>query len=193
MDEDGKGKKGDFGFGLVLFFTVATIIYVAIWTTGAFDHEKWWVGPFGTLLFGGFAIFSWKEYIKTLSEKWKNRIRIVLLPVSLGVFGLWGLFGILMVILPIGQQIVYWLRYGDIIPRDLFWLFAPPSCAATNWQARGWEGKDICRSETLYQTGWIGADKIISFSLDLHVTLIYMIASISLWFIVISFADALNE
>jgi len=176
-------KKGDIGISLVVGFSIATAMYVYVWLSGVFGDEGVWIGPFGTLLFGGFAVMCWIEYIRHLSPTWRERIRRIIEP-AVYLFGFaWLLAFVMMVGLPLVQQVMYWLRYGELVDRDLYWLIAEASCAQTNWQAMGWEGKELCRNEALYQTGWIGADRIIGFVLDLHLSLIFIAASAIVLFI----------
>ena len=185
----GHKKKERLGaLGLAVFFTVATAIYLWDWLFDGLDMDNEWVGPFGSLLFGTFCVSSWAIYFVKLPSTVQDR----LLPAVKG-FGyilgfIWLILGIMMVFMPFFQQVQHWLQYGEIPHRDLYWFLAEPSCEGTNWQARGWEGMDICRDPTMLTTGWIGFDKISAFILDLHTAVIFIGGTILLmlvgaWFL----------
>ena len=63
--------------------------------------------------------------------------------------------GVLIVVI---DQVLSWLRYGNIPERDGFWLYAIYICA-----------QQPCRPEFLEITNWVGVDKFLNWVLDLHV------------------------
>lgn len=92
----------------------------------------------------------------------------------------------MMTIVPLSQQAKTWLKTGVIPPKDLYWYTADVKCAATNWQAKGWEGMDLCRPNYIHFTDWVGVDRIINFVFDLHVAVIAIVILAAAWWLLIA-------
>src|SRR4051812_25911338 len=56
---------------------------------------------------------------------------------------------------PLGDQVMTWLKTGNIPPRDLYWAIAGETCAITNGQWKVPVGKDTCRTIYIQFTGWV--------------------------------------
>ncbi|WP_041768278.1 hypothetical protein [Pseudovibrio sp. FO-BEG1] len=91
-------------------------------------------------------------------------------------------FAVSFIFLPIFDQAVSWLKTGTIPDRDLFWFTANVSCAATGGYARGWEGMDLCRPDSIYFTDWVGVNTILNYAFDVHIAIVAVIgATLVLW------------
>jgi hypothetical protein len=96
------------------------------------------------------------------------------------VFWIWTIGFVITCVLPVFLQIFTWLKTGIYPEKDLYWLFADVSCAATDFRSAGFNGKDLCRLDYIEFTDWVGANKIINWMFDLHVGVVFLALSLYL-------------
>ncbi len=119
------------------------------------------------------------ENISQITEFFKKPLKEQIIFLA-GTAVAWGwIIGLLTTcVLPIYQQIMAWLKTGIVPERDLYWVFAGTSCAATNWEARGFEGMEICRPDHINFTNWVGVDQMLNWFYDWHIGLVFLLVSI---------------
>lgn len=81
------------------------------------------------------------------------------------------IIAMLFILKPLFEQALSWLKTGIIPERDLFWATADVRCEATGYQAKGFEGMEICRPDYIHFTDWVGIDRIINYAFDIHIAL----------------------
>lgn len=106
-----------------------------------------------------------------------------------GIVWGWTIGFIMTCVLPVYQQALSWLKTGVVPPRDLYWFFADVSCAATNWQAEGFEGMELCRPDYIEFTDWVGVDQILNWFYDLHVGIVFLAASFLLYSVIAAITE----
>ena len=72
------------------------------------------------------------------------------------------------------EQGYYWLKYGEVPERDLYWLTSPSECKGlSNFPLQDYvNAKDFCREEMAFQTGWVGLQQVINYTFDMHILII---------------------
>ena len=100
---------------------------------------------------------------------------------------------IITCILPVFQQIKTWLKTGIFPEKDLYWFFADVSCAATNFQAAGFQGMDLCRPNYIEFTDWVGVNKIINWIFDLHIGVVFLLLSLFVFWIVFQVLEEISQ
>lgn len=106
-------------------------------------------------------------------------------------FSLTGLAVLATAVITFIDQVASWLRYGTMPQRDVFWAVSDTACEATNWQDKGWEGKDICRLAHIDFTDWVGLNKILNSIFDLHIAVVSFLLFVIALVIISSAIDAL--
>jgi hypothetical protein len=189
-----KRHSFDEGLGLPVFFSAATIFYIWFGFTDQLGEEKpFWVAPLGFTFFGLMAIASWRNFILKSPDTLKAKVEPVIAKIGMGVLLIWFLFfGLAWVVVPLFQQIGSWLQFGAVPDRDLYWFLADSFCDRTGWVGQGWEGKDICRDPSNYETGWVGLDSIIDFVMNMHVAFLFAICSAALFALSVYIATAFD-
>jgi len=91
------------------------------------------------------------------------------------------IIAILFILKPLLDQALSWLKTGVVPERDLFWATADVRCEATGYQAKGFEGMELCRPDYIHFTDWVGIDRIINYVFDIHIALTTSACLAFLW------------
>jgi len=67
------------------------------------------------------------------------------------------------------RQSLGWLQTGVVVDTDLKWALADVQCYATNFEPKGWEGKDVCRNDNIVFTDWVGANQLLNSIAEIHI------------------------
>jgi len=100
------------------------------------------------------------------------------------------IFSAFFIALPLFNQAASWLRTGAMPERDLFWATASDRCEATQWYALGWEGKDLCRPDSIHFTEWVGANEILNYVFDVNIAVVALIGLVIFWQLVLFIFDS---
>lgn len=82
---------------------------------------------------------------------------------------------------PLSDQVHAWRGGEAVPPRDVFWLLADKSCAATEWQDLGWHGKDLCRVDAIMISEIPKIDQIANIAFDFNVAAITAVTLLLAW------------
>lgn len=101
--------------------------------------------------------------------------------------------GIMWIFKPLFDQAISWLKTGTIPERDLFWATADVRCAATGGQARGWDGMELCRPDSIHFTDWVGVNQVLNYAFDIHIAVVTFVGLAVFWWVVMAVLDTFSE
>jgi hypothetical protein len=96
----------------------------------------------------------------------------------------WVVGAAMFLVIPLYSQAISWLKHGFSPERDLFWLLSDVSCAATNFEPKGFEGMDLCRSSYIIFTDWVGVNQVMNWFCDFHVSVFFIAASVGFYWVI---------